>query len=190
MQKKCHGPAISLVVSVHHPTISYPVKVDLAPTAAVICPFPRAVTWPRPDSRWPSEDKADQVKQKGISLVAKKDLFWQISYSKAEKELVKDVDQDGGCRKKVHRIVKLLNQDHWTRLSSYVIKVRKAMVTSSTHFKCIILMVFVRKSGFKILNVKLMNETEGLDNTYNFKIKVLLFSSVYAIIMVDLSLLK
>ena len=63
----------------------------------------------------------------GVNVVAKGDYHWLISYNEAEKELRRGMDEDGGCRAKVHRIMKKLKDDVWSpsggTLSSYHLKV-------------------------------------------------------------------
>ena len=51
---------------------------------------------------------------KGVQLVAKKNYHWLISYNECENVLVNHIDDDGGCRKKYHMIMKRLNYDIWS----------------------------------------------------------------------------
>ena len=65
----------------------------------------------------------------GINPVAKYTDSWDGSFADAEMELIRDLDADGGSRKKVYRIVKTLNKTLWcpdvetAAISSYDIKV-------------------------------------------------------------------
>ena len=71
------------------------------------------------------------MRKLGVNLVPKGEDKWQISYSKAEKELRKGIDIDGEtCRVKCHRIMKKLREDVWCKhpaakstLTSYHLKV-------------------------------------------------------------------
>jgi len=61
-------------------------------------------------------------------LVAKQNFYWRISFAECEKELSTHADEDGGCRKKVHCIVKSFCKNFWCQednpaLSSYMVKV-------------------------------------------------------------------
>ncbi|XP_013403890.1 protein mab-21-like 3 [Lingula anatina] len=90
-------------------------------------PFPSNIQWPRRNTKWPSPAKADDIRRMGVQTVAKKNFDWAISFVKAEKKLIENIDSDGGCRKKSHRIMKKLNEDVWcdtTRrvITSYCLK--------------------------------------------------------------------
>ncbi len=90
--------------------------------------FHDSYQWPKAGKSWPGQEKIDRIKQIGCSEVAKKPFYWLVSFAQAEKELMKGIDIDGGCRKKIHRIMKKLNQDVWCPtskpvLSSYCLKV-------------------------------------------------------------------
>jgi len=83
--------------------------------------------WPRQD--WPSKELCRDVKQKGVMLVAKQNFFWMISFVECEKELCKRADEDGGLRKTVHRLMKIVHARFWKKpgnqeLNSYMLKVR------------------------------------------------------------------
>ena len=123
VQKKVHGPAITLLVNPR--SLDYQVSVDLAPMAQPkYLPFPARANWPHHNAAWPSPDKMTEISNVGVNVVAKKDFDWQVSFAEAEKKLVDRIDADGGCRKKVHRIIKRLNQEKWkTCVTSYMIKV-------------------------------------------------------------------
>jgi len=82
--------------------------------------------WPRQD--WPSQKLCRAVKQKGVMLVAKQNFYWMISFVECEKELSKRADEDGGIRKMVHRLMKIVHARFWKKpnqeLNSYMLKVR------------------------------------------------------------------
>ena len=75
---------------------------------------------------------------KGVQLVAKKNYHWLISYNECENVLISHIDDDGGCRKKYHKIMKRLNYDCWALrnendepkliLSSYHLKVKSEYI--------------------------------------------------------------
>ena len=70
-----------------------------------------------------------RLQSNGADFVPKDNLAWRVSFSRCENDLVKDIDKDGGCRKKCHRIMKKLTKDVWSKEpvkpipSSYVLKV-------------------------------------------------------------------
>ena len=106
------------------------VSVDFAPVIAARSTFKNeGIVWPRPNSRWPSGDKKAAIKAKGVNFVAKHNFFWRPSFEEPEKEISKHADDEGECRKKVHRLMKGLLKRVWSpnakpELSSYHLKVR------------------------------------------------------------------
>lgn len=124
-----HGPALTMTLDVdigNRETIA--VGIDFAVVVHAGLPFADFIGWPRPDARWPSKDKIDAIREKGINVVAKKNFHWFLSFADLEKCLVRDVDRDDGCRKKVHRIMKTMyhrsTAAEKSLLSSYMLKVR------------------------------------------------------------------
>ena len=130
-----HGPALtfSLEVRGHHP-----ISVDFAPILKMPrIPLPSNVTWPHPGTQWPSDEKKQKLERMGVNFVAKKDMYWLISFGDMERELIEKIDEDGGCRKRVQRIMKRMRDDVWCPgsnpvLSSYHLKVTYFCVITLT----------------------------------------------------------
>ena len=104
------SPAATLSIS--HPDIveGYCVSVDLAPLVKAHLPFTQEFGWPRSSACWPSRSKIDQIKATGIHMVATDKLYWKFSFVSCEKELLKEIDINGTCRKKTQRIMKKLKE--------------------------------------------------------------------------------
>jgi hypothetical protein len=83
--------------------------------------------WPRSSAHWPSGIKIDKIKATGIHDVATDPFYWKLSFVSCEKELLKDIDINGTCRKKTQRIMKML-KEYWCpkgkkqELTSYHLK--------------------------------------------------------------------
>jgi predicted phosphohydrolase len=86
--------------------VKHNINVDV--TLSLECDIPLSrFGWPRGKTKQAFErDLIDKVLNAGIHLVPKKDLFWAISFSKAERALLSRLDSDGGCRKYVTKIMK------------------------------------------------------------------------------------
>lgn len=103
------SPAATLSIS--HPNIAGDcVSVDLAPLIEGHLPFKPEFGWPRAKARWPLGRKIDQIKAIGIHEVATDPFYWKLSFVSCEKELLKDIDINGTCRKKTQRIMKKLKE--------------------------------------------------------------------------------
>jgi hypothetical protein len=73
-------------------------------------PFRPEFGWPRSNARWPSGSKIDQIKATGIHEVATDPFYWKLSFVSCEKQLIKEMDVNGTCRKKTQRIMKKFRQ--------------------------------------------------------------------------------
>lgn len=103
------SPAATLSIS--HPNIAGDcVSVDLAPLIEGHLPFKPEFGWPRAKARWPLGRKIDQIKAIGIHEVATDPFYWKLSFVSCEKELLKEIDINGTCRKKTQRIMKKLKE--------------------------------------------------------------------------------
>lgn len=122
-----HGPALTFQAEVKTSDgKTHPVSIDLAVIIRGRHPFLPAMGWPVAGRPWPPQDKIDSIRKIGINGVAKKPFYWQLSFAELEKELVAEIDKDGGCRKKVHRIMKSVFYNVCNEnpvLSSYMLKV-------------------------------------------------------------------
>jgi hypothetical protein len=68
-----------------------------------------------------------------VNLRATGNFYWRESYAEARTELIKDIDSDGGQRKKVFCIVKQLNKDFPdSTILSVHLKVRRGVRSSYT----------------------------------------------------------
>ena len=127
LSKNSHGPALTFEAEV---TVSdgetHKISIDLAVVIRARLPFLPKMGWPVTGKAWPPQAKIDTIQKMGINEVAKKPFYWQLSFAELEKELVREIDKDGGCRKMVHLIMKsvyctVCEKD--AALSSYMLKV-------------------------------------------------------------------
>ena len=131
LNRKTHGPAFTL-------EIPFPesgdediasISVDLSPQLPLHLEFAPFIGWPRSNAQWPSREKVAAIRAIGINATAKRPMDWMRCYAACEKELMKEMDSDGGCRKKCHRIMKALREEFWCKtskpaVSSFILKVR------------------------------------------------------------------
>ncbi|XP_069745336.1 protein mab-21-like 3 isoform X2 [Narcine bancroftii] len=103
------GPTIRLAVE----TTEQHVEVELVPAIEIANHWPKKARWPRFLKRWPSKEKARTVKSFGFNLLARSNYHWQLSFTRAEQELLEDMDEDGGCRLKCLQVIRKLKEDHW-----------------------------------------------------------------------------
>lgn len=154
LSRDAHGPALTLQTTVTtRDGKTHPVSMDLAvmiragleflpemgwPVRETSCSVsyiclpcsPWSVSYTVPVKSWPPQDKIDAILEKGINVVAKKQFFWQVSFVELEKELVGEIDKDGGCRKEVHRIMKSVFYNACKEkpvLTSYMLKVSNSI---------------------------------------------------------------
>ena len=142
LRDKLHGPAVTVEISnkqlekVGVPSVS----IDMAP-AILTCSPMSIFGWPSRSHNitgWPSPEVINDVTKRGYDLVAKHNFFWTASFAVCEKMVSRHADQkDGGCRKKVHKIMKKKFATTWKTgkaVSQYVIKVR--LICRSSVFFC------------------------------------------------------
>ena len=103
------------------------IYVDLTPLLPLGLPFPDWIGWPR-SKFWPPPEKIKAIRAIGINATAKKTYDWMRCFAAAEKELMRNIDADKGCRKKCHRIMKRVREQFWCKttkpaISSYILKV-------------------------------------------------------------------
>ncbi|XP_060556587.1 uncharacterized protein LOC132717178 isoform X2 [Ruditapes philippinarum] len=132
ISKVSHGPALTMtLVPFQGSPVKHNINVDI--TLSLECDIPLSrFGWPREKTKQAFErDVIDEVLNAGIHLVPKKDLFWAISFSKAERALLSRLDTDGGCRKYVTKIMKkfVMNCSSQSTnglpgISSHIIKTR------------------------------------------------------------------
>ena len=110
--------------------VMHDINVDVTPSIKYDIPITEH-GWPRPATRRAvDKDLIDAVIQTGTHLVPKKDQFWSVSYSKAERTLLSSIDAGNGCRKKVYKMMKKSVQtcksqslDGLPGISSHILKV-------------------------------------------------------------------
>jgi predicted phosphohydrolase len=147
ISKVNHGPAITMtLVPFQGSPVKHNINVDI--TLSLECDIPLSrFGWPREKTKQAFErDLINEVLNAGIHLVPKKDLFWAISFSKAERALLSRLDDtDGGCRKYVTKIMKKFVMNCISQsinglpgISSHVIKVH------SLYFNFILCITIIR----------------------------------------------
>ncbi|XP_013403868.1 protein mab-21-like 3 [Lingula anatina] len=118
MRGRVNGPALTIRIAQQG---HFCIDVDFSVITEAFLPFPSEIQWPHRNAKWPSLEKVVDIRGTGVQTVAKKNFDWIISFLKAEKKLIENIDSDGGCRKKSHRIMKKLNEDVWCDTTSRVI---------------------------------------------------------------------
>ncbi|XP_053401523.1 uncharacterized protein LOC123549236 [Mercenaria mercenaria] len=109
IKNTAQGPALTLTISPNRELgISHEISVDV--TVSLKCSAKldfEHFGWPRAKTRKAfDQDVIDAAIEAGIHLVPKKDLFWSISYSRAERALLSSIDREFGCRKRVLKLLK------------------------------------------------------------------------------------
>ncbi|XP_053402720.1 protein mab-21-like 3 [Mercenaria mercenaria] len=102
------GPALTLTISPKTQDIRHNISVDI--TASLKCASKLKLEdfgWPRLQTKKAFDKEViDAAIESGIHLVPKKDLFWSISFSRAERALLSSIDRGFGCRKRVLKLLK------------------------------------------------------------------------------------
>ncbi|XP_065447206.1 uncharacterized protein LOC101939531 isoform X2 [Chrysemys picta bellii] len=102
-----------------------------------------SMAWPQQDLRWFSDlwDREQGTEQRkptwniteiyktGTDLVPK-NSYWRLTFSRAETQLLKDIDADGGCRREALQVLKQINMEKWRR--------RYGKVLTSYHLKMVL----------------------------------------------------
>lgn len=108
------------------------INIDITPTIGNGCIPVNVNGWPRPDTRKVlSSDTIDRITSVGTHLVPKGDEFWNISYSKAEKELMAELDKGNKCGRQCYKMLKAYlkkwksqSDDNFPCMSSHLLKVK------------------------------------------------------------------
>ncbi|XP_045193095.2 uncharacterized protein LOC123549237 isoform X2 [Mercenaria mercenaria] len=105
LSKMTHGPALTMTILPNkHSGVQYNISIDI--TISLPCDIP-IMEWPRKETKKAFCEKLIiDVKETGTHLVPKKDEFWAISYSNAERALFSRLDEGNGCRKFVYKMLK------------------------------------------------------------------------------------
>ena len=131
LNRKTHGPAFTLEVPFpesRDPDMTS-ISIDLSPQLPIKSQFAPFIGWPRAGAKWPSREKVEAIRAIGINATAKRPMEWMRCYAACEKELMNNIDSDGGCRKKCHRIMKAVREEFWCKttkpaISSFILKVK------------------------------------------------------------------
>ncbi|KAF6075176.1 mab-21 like 3 [Phyllostomus discolor] len=94
-------------------TSSGPVEIELAPAVEIPTAWSKKARWPRCLTRWPSPERVKCIKSFGFALLARLNYHWQLSFSLAERVLLEQLDEDGGCRRQCFRALRQLKEDVW-----------------------------------------------------------------------------
>ena len=124
--RRKHGPSVTINVKLA--SLTHAVNVDLCPIMETGLALPEESSFPHPSSLWPSPDIQKQTAKAGVNLTAHHDFEWRLSFINHEQIMLDHIDANGGCRKKVLRILKGLALDFWatsskSALTSYHLKV-------------------------------------------------------------------
>ncbi|XP_052086941.1 protein mab-21-like 3 [Mytilus californianus] len=116
VQNLNESPAITIII---RQLEGDDISIDMAPLLKLQLPFKSEMRWqpdfgwPIPGAKWPSSEKVQQLFAVGINLVTTDLLYWKLSFATCERELLKDIDRDGTCRRKSLRIMKRLRELIW-----------------------------------------------------------------------------
>ena len=132
VSRRKHGPAVTLNIKLA--SLAHAVSVDLSPVVENHLSIHSSCGFPHPGARWPSPHVQKQMSEAGIGNTAHHDFEWRWSFVGPEQKMLDGMDADGGCRKKVLRILKGLAQDFWATsskpaLTSYHLKVSQIILS-------------------------------------------------------------
>ncbi|XP_008145439.2 protein mab-21-like 3 [Eptesicus fuscus] len=103
----------SIAVHVAMETSEGQVEIELAPEVEIPTAWSKRAPWPRCLSRWPSSERAKCIKSFGFSLLARWHYHWQLSFLQAERVLLEQLDEDGGCRRRCFQALRQMKEDVW-----------------------------------------------------------------------------
>ena len=167
VSRKAHGPAVT--VTIQQPR-RHNINVDIVPCIPSNLPV-TSNCWPRPDTRKALSDlQIKNIMDVGTHLVPKGDIVFNVSYSKAEKELLKSLDAGNGCRKQCHQVMKRLVQEFASKspdgapgISSHLFKVNEyAWYSTFTSLQerqllslhvCFLIQEFDLEHGYAVLSL-------------------------------------
>lgn len=94
-------------------TAGGPVELQLAPAVDIPSTWSEKAHWPRCLKHWPSPEKVKYIKSFGFALLACSSYHWQLSFLRAERELLVQLDEDGGCRRKCFQALRQMTEESW-----------------------------------------------------------------------------
>ena len=127
LTRESHGPALTLTI-MPPKADSHHISIDIVPSLPSHIPL-TSFGWPRPSTvKAFTRERIQAATDAGTHLVPKKDTVFDISYSKAEKALLENIDSGNGCRKKCHQVIKkyvqtFSSQNSASGISSHIFKV-------------------------------------------------------------------
>ncbi|XP_057299232.1 uncharacterized protein LOC130629872 [Hydractinia symbiolongicarpus] len=112
VDKTFHGPAVTMHILVHN---FHDISVDMSPSLLTNQVTLRDYRWPRDQTTYVLPQQVIQeIEKVGLHLVPKGENLWNISVSRAERELMSRIDHDNGCRKMCHKLLKS-DFDEWSK---------------------------------------------------------------------------
>ncbi|XP_032494673.1 protein mab-21-like 3 [Phocoena sinus] len=102
-------PAVRVAVE----TSTGPVELELTPSVEIPTAWSKKARWPSCLRRWPSAERVQCIKSFGFSLLACSNYHWQLSFLRAERVLLEQLDEDGGCRRKCLQAMRQMKEDVW-----------------------------------------------------------------------------
>lgn len=112
VDKTFHGPAVTMHILVHN---FHDISVDMSPSLQTNQVTLRHYRWPRYLTTYVLPQQVIQeIEKVGLHLVPKGENLWNISVSRAERELMSRIDHDNGCRKMCHKLLKS-DFDEWSK---------------------------------------------------------------------------
>lgn len=110
LSRSSHGPALTLTIKPQG-DVEHSISLDITPTIEYSIKTSQ-FGWPRSETiKAFGKQLVNDTIAKGTHLVPKKDLFWAISFSRMERELLSGMDSDSGCRKYVYKMLKKYIED-------------------------------------------------------------------------------
>ncbi|XP_036991022.2 protein mab-21-like 3 isoform X2 [Artibeus jamaicensis] len=103
----------SAAVRVAMETSGGPVEIELAPAVEIPTSWSKKARWPPCLTRWPSPERVQCIKSFGFTLLARSHYHWQLSFPQAERVLLEQLDEDGGCRRQCLRALRQVKEDVW-----------------------------------------------------------------------------
>ncbi|XP_055962534.1 protein mab-21-like 3 [Sorex fumeus] len=103
----------SSAVTLELETAGGPVELQLVPAIDIPSAWPEKARWPRCLQRWPPPERVKCIKSFGFTLLAGSSYHWQLSFLWAEHELLAQLDEDGGCRRRCLQALRQLVEESW-----------------------------------------------------------------------------
>lgn len=89
------------------------VELELVPMVEISNTWSEKAQWPPCLKRWPNPKKVECIKSFGFNLLASSSYHWQLGFQQAERVLLQQLDEDGGCRRRCLQVMRQLKEDVW-----------------------------------------------------------------------------